>query len=79
MHNFLSSSEVVHYTIHIPFNERTFDVNGFSTSQLSLGLIIDHVSGKDSGLINLPFHALLDEEIISISKSRRENPLNVIL
>lgn len=44
-----------------------------------LGLIIEHVSGKDSGLINLPFHALLGGETISISKSSKENPQNVIL
>lgn len=43
-------------------------------SSLISGLIINHVNGKNSGLISLPFHALLDEELISVFKSRRENP-----
>lgn len=40
LHNFLSFCKVVHFTKHIPFNERTFDVNGFSSPQLILGF--DH-------------------------------------
>lgn len=38
---------------------------------------VDHVSGKDTELINLPFKALLDK-IIFMSKRRKDNPLNFI-
>lgn len=38
---------------------------------------VDHVTGKDTELINLPFKALLDK-IIFMSKKRKDNPVNVI-
>lgn len=79
MHSFFSFYKVVNYTICFHSIRGFFKVNGFSTSRLILGLIINHITGKDCGLINLLFHALLDEELMSISKSRKENPLNIIL